>query len=172
MADPKNSKPTAAPRVDANTDKTVAAAVASETAKNPMASQGLGLSSVGADLSDEAPVTKVDGMVAIDAGGPYAAAAPQPTPAEVVLYPATGGLPDTGPNSKYAKKDKRVPEFFNKEGERINRDGQLIDEFGDRIRAKGVDERDEEEKVSPKNLPKRVQEEMEAGKKALGSRAR
>ena len=178
MADPKNAKTVAKSETKVSSAPDLNAAVVSETAKNPMASNGEGLSSVGAELHPDAVTKKVDGMVALEAGGDHPAAAPQPTPAEVVLYPSTGGLPDTGPNSKYARGERSGPELFNREGQRVNRDGQLIDDFGDRIPAKGEDEvlkeTDPDSRLSKaranRDVPKRIKEEMEAGKKALGRR--
>lgn len=135
------------------------------------------MSSVGAELHPDAPVTKVDGKVTIDASegtSNKASAAPQPTPSEAVIYPPTGGLPDTGPNSKYALGDERGLELYNRDGERVDADGRLIDEFGDRIPDKGVDET---RRVNDKNLMKQerfvsasTKAEMDAGKRALSNR--
>lgn len=161
MADPKNAK-------SAPVKADLKAAAESENAKNISVQTGEGLSSVGAELHPEATVTKVDGMVALDAGGDHFAAAPQPTPAEVVGYPSTGGLPDTGPNSKYVKGERAGPELFNREGQRVNRDGQPIDDFGDRIPLKGKDEvLKEGDAEVKKEVPPRIKEEMEAGARAL-----
>jgi hypothetical protein len=129
------------------------------------------MSSVGAQLAPEANTFTEDGVTVLDAGGPHLAAAPLPTPAEAVAYPATGGLPDTGPNSKYVMKEVPVVELFNREGVRVDRDGMPIDPFGDRIPLKGEKEvlmTDVERTNVP--VPSRVKEEMEAGKRALGGR--
>lgn len=127
------------------------------------------MSSVGAELAPEATTFKEDGKVVLDAGGPYVAAAPQPTPAEAVAYPATGGLPDTGPHSKYVLGEDRGPKLYNENGERVNRDGDLIDQFGDRIPKKGVDENDTAA-VAKRPVSKYTKAEMDAGKKALSDR--
>lgn len=121
----------------------------------------VGLSSVGARLSDEADVSR-DGI--LDAGGPYVAEAPRPTPAEAVSYPATGGLPDTGPASKYVQGSDRGVKLFNEDGERVDRDGRLINEFGDRIVAHQEPPRPED---AVKPIPAAIKAEMDAGAAAL-----
>lgn len=127
------------------------------------------MSSVGAELDPEvARVEKVDGKVALDAGGPYAAAAPRPTPAEAVLYPATGGLPDTGPSSKYVLGENRGPKLYDEDGNRVNRDGDLIDENFDVIPDKTAGRAT---KPDPKHkVSSLTRQEMEAGQRALGRR--
>lgn len=117
-------------------------------------------SSVGATLSEDA---KLDGDI-LDAGGPYVAAAPAPTPAEMVSYPATGGLPDTGPHSKYVLGDDRGVKLFNEDGERVDRDGRLLNEFGDRIRVEQDPPHPDDAK---KPIPASIKAEMDAGAAAL-----
>lgn len=159
---PKTISTTAAPTAP---KATVAAAKAGE------------LSSVGAQLHPEAEVSKVQGKVTLDAGGSHIAAAPQPTPAEAVSYPSTGGLPDTGPNSKYVLGSDNRPQLYNADGERVNADGQLIDDFGDVIPDKGVTDDERARRVDDRNMmrqPEFVSEatkaEMDAGRRALSSR--
>lgn len=135
-------------------------------AKKDIRAEAATMSSDGAELAAEATVTKEDGKVTLDAGGPYIAAAPQPTPAEAVLYPATGGLPDTGPNSKYVAGEDRGPKLFNAEGERVDAYGNLIDEFGDVIQKKG-DAKEAPQPDPMSEVSAATRAEMEAGRAAL-----
>jgi hypothetical protein len=180
----KDTAPKTAPVVaDADEDtvvlpkpalNTTSAAVA--TSKNDPAA---GLSSVGAELHPDAKVANVAGAATLDAGGPYVSEAPAPTPAAAVAYPSTGGLPDTGPNSKYVLGAYAGPELYNRDGQRVNADGQLIDDFGNIIVASDVDltARTANRRVSDTNmmrqndhLSEQTKAEMDAGKRALDNR--
>jgi hypothetical protein len=153
---------------------TLAAAVAGANARNPNMTGETDtstMSSVGAELAPEANTYVEDGMTVLEAGGDNVAAAPLPTPAEAVAYPATGGLPDTGPNSKYAVKEVPVVELFNRDGQRVDRDGRPIDAFGDRIPHKGADEVLKTSGASSSaHISQTTKAEMDAGRKALGAR--
>lgn len=131
---------------------------------NKEAGSATGMSSVGAELNDDATTFKEDGMVVLDAGGPYVTKAPAVTPAELVSYPATGGLPDTGPHSKYVIGEDVGVKLFNEDGERVDRDGVVIDEFGDRIVGTITDPARPEDAG---HIPEAIKAEMDAGKKAL-----
>ncbi len=132
-------------------------------AVNKEAGSATGMSSVGAELNPEATTFKEDGHTVLDAGGPYVTKAPAVTPAELVSYPATGGLPDTGPHSKYVVGEDVGVKLFNEDGERVDRDGIVIDEFGDRI--VGISDPARPEDAG--HIPESIKAEMEAGKKAL-----
>lgn len=169
MSDPKQP----VTKAEAKTDEVVLPKKVATTTvekKDPSAT----MSSVGAELHPDADTKTVQGKVTLDAGGPHVSAAPQPTPAEAVSYPSTGGLPDTGPNSKYVLGDERGPELYNRDGERVDADGNLIDEFGVRIPTKGVDESrrvtDKNMMRQPKSTSPATKAEMDAGRKALANR--
>ena len=163
------------PKTDTKTDKVVIPPkVTPASAAKDKPVDATTMSSVGAELHPDATTTTVDGKLALDAGGSHPAAAPQVTPAEVVLYPSTGGLPDTGPNSKYVLGDDSRIALYNADGDLVDADGYPIDDFGDRIPDKGpfVPER-----IVDKNLQKQesfvseaTKAEMEAGKRALSNR--
>jgi hypothetical protein len=136
-----------------------------------------GVSSVGAELHPDASVKKVAGVPTLDAGGPYVSEAPAPTPAAAVAYPSTGGLPDTGPNSKYVLGTYTGPELYNRDGQRVNADGQLIDEAGNVIAPAEVSLLDAAARYPDKNLMRQeefvseaTKAEMEAGAARLRSR--
>jgi hypothetical protein len=137
-----------------------------------------GMSSVGAELHPDAKVSNVAGNATLDAGGPYVSEAPAPTPAAAVAYPSTGGLPDTGPNSKYVLGAYDGPELYNRDGQRVNADGQLIDEFGNTIVATDVDlTAATSRRLTDTNLMRQEEHvseqtkaEMDAGKRALENR--
>ena len=136
-----------------------------------------GMSSVGAELHPDATVSKVAGVATLDAGGPYVSAAPAPTPAAAVAYPSTGGLPDTGPNSKYVAGTYTGVELYNRDGQRVNADGQLIDDVGNLIVDEVVLTEAGPRRIVDKNMmrqPEFVSEatkaEMQAGAAALKSR--
>lgn len=185
MSDPKKTDekvtipPKAATAAPATVAPTTAPAKPATTAEAKKIEASRTMSSVGAELHPDAPTTKVDGKLAIDAGGTHPAAAPLPTPAEAVLYPATGGLPDTGPNSKYVLGTYTGPELYNRDGQRVNADGQLIDDFGNVVVADGssVTFADTSRRVTDRNLQKQdefiseqTKAEMEAGRRALANR--
>lgn len=141
------------------------------------ATPAAGLSSVGAELHPEADVSKVDGKVTLDAGGPYVSAAPAVTPTEAVAYPSTGGLPDTGPNSKYVAGPYSGPELYNRDGQRVNGDGDLIDSYGNRLTEADVDLTINTRRAPDTNLMRQdeylseqTKAEMEAGKRRLDNR--
>lgn len=141
------------------------------------ATPAAGMSSVGAELHPDAEVSKVAGRATLDAGGPYVSAAPAPTPAEAVAYPSTGGLPDTGPNSKYVLGAYTGPELYNRDGQRVNADGQLIDEVGNTIVEADVDLTAGNRRTIDRNLMRQdeflseqTKAEMEAGKRRLANR--
>jgi len=185
MTDPKDDKVTIPPKSTSPSPTPTKTASATSTPSVPAKSTPASkvdtrtMSSVGAELHPDASVKKVDGKVTLDAGGSHPAAAPQPTPAEAVLYPSTGGLPDTGPNSKYVLGTDAGPELYNRDGQRVNADGQLIDDFGAVIPDKGSDNVTlaEDRRVSDKNMqrqerymPQSTKDEMEAGRRALANR--
>lgn len=178
---PKSASPSPSPTTAPKTTSPSPSSSTTTAAAAKKAEESRTMSSVGAELHPEATTKKVDGKLALDAGGSHPAAAPQPTPAEVVLYPSTGGLPDTGPNSKYVLGTYTGPELFNRNGDRVNADGQLIDDYGNVIPEKGdvnvnptvaADRR-----VIDKNMQKQseyvseaTKAEMDAGRRALGNR--
>lgn len=180
MTDPKDDKVTIPPKsTSPSPAPSKTASAPSSPAKTTTPAKPSTLSSVGAELHPDASVKKVDGKVTLDAGGSHPAAAPQPTPAEAVLYPSTGGLPDTGPNSKYVLGTDAGPELYNRDGQRVNADGQLIDDFGAVIPDKGSDNVTlaEDRRVADKNMqrqerymPQSTKDEMEAGRRALANR--
>lgn len=150
---------------------------AASVAKAASAAPAAGLSSVGAELHEDAAVSNVAGRATLDAGGPYVSAAPAPTPAEAVAYPSTGGLPDTGPNSKYVLGTYTGPELYNRDGQRVNADGQLIDEVGNLLVAADVDLTAGNRRTYDRNLMRQddflseqTKAEMEAGKRRLENR--
>lgn len=150
---------------------------AASVAKTASAAPAAGLSSVGAELHEDAEVSNVAGRATLDAGGPYVSAAPAPTPAEAVAYPSTGGLPDTGPNSKYVLGTYTGPELYNRDGQRVNADGQLIDEVGNLLVAADVDLTAGNRRTYDRNLMRQddflseqTKAEMEAGKRRLENR--
>ena len=168
-----DTKPTE-PKPEAKTADKVVIPPKATTTPPKSANDTKSMSSVGVELHPEAPTAKVQGKLAIDASKQTPSEAPQPTPAEVVSYPSTGGLPDTGPNSKYVLGEQRGPELYNRDGERVDADGNLIDDWGNRIPDKGVTEERrnadynqmrQETYVSPT-----TKAEMDAGKKALSNR--
>lgn len=156
---------------------TSSASSASKTVPNDTKRDPRSMSSVGADLHPDAPTTTVDGKLAIDASKPTVAAAPAPTPAEAVVYPPTGGLPDTGPNSKYVLGTDSGPELYNRDGQRVNADGQLLDDTGAVIPGTRGQTLAENRRVTDKNMQRQerfvsqsTKDEMEAGKRALKNR--
>ncbi len=194
MSDPKNApkaeatkaeaakaEATKAPPVVEDTEDAVILPKPALSAASPSvakaATPAAGMSSVGAELHPDAEVSKVAGRATLDAGGPYVSEAPAPTPAEAVAYPSTGGLPDTGPNSKYVLGAYTGPELYNRDGERVNGDGQLIDSYGNLLNDADVDLTISTRRSYDRNLMRQeevvseaTKAEMEAGKRALANR--
>lgn len=176
----KAAAPKTAPVVADDEDVVILPKPALNTASASVAKSATpaaGLSSVGAELHEDAEVSNVAGRATLDAGGPYVSAAPAPTPAEAVAYPSTGGLPDTGPNSKYVLGTYTGPELYNRDGQRVNADGQLIDEVGNLVVEPSVDLTAGSRRTYDRNLMRQdeflseqTKAEMEAGKRRLENR--
>lgn len=163
------------PKTDTKTDKVVIPpkVTPASAAKNQTVDAST-MSSVGAELHPDAETKTIEGKLTLDAGGSHLAAAPQPTPAEAVLYPSTGGLPDTGPNSKYVLGEDTRPALYNADGDLVDADGYPIDDFGARIPDKGpfMPERivDKNRQKQDEFVSAATKAEMDAGKRALSNR--